>query len=544
MNGAERGRWVQWAIGLVLGIGCTLGCAPRNEAGRDVFTYNASDGIRSLDPAKATDLETMWVVDQLYEGLLEFDTALRVVPALAETWSVSEDGREYRFRLRDAAFHDGTPVTSRDVVASFERLRDPAEALPGRWVIEGLAPDGAKAISPDSVELHLSAPNPVFASLLATPQASVLRAGGRKANPDREDLGTGPFVLRGWLPETALVLHANRAYWMVDDAGRPLPRLEGVRVEFNREEGAEMLGFQQGRYDFVSAPSATWLDLFFDEERAWRQEWEGRFDAHVTAYLKTDYIGWLVDAASLDAIGVPAIHPDVRRALSLALDREALVREWRAGGARPAVGFVPPGMPGFSADERPTLEGLNHNPAEARKLLARRGIGTEPPLQTLTGLTLGTKPATADLAAALQHTWSEFGVEVDIDVAPSAMDAERVAKGQVPAFRKSWLADYPDAENFLGLFDATRWAPNGPNYTHYATPKADSLLAAASRALPGPRREETLRELEQHVMQSMPVIPLWHDEVLHLVSSEWSGWRISPINRLDLRHVRRRTLHE
>ena len=520
------------------------GCASPSEEQLDLFAYNASDGIRSLDPAKATDLETMWVVDQLYEGLLELDTALQVVPALAKDWSISEDGLVYRFRLRDANFHDGTPVKAQDVVASFERLQDPAEALPGRWVLGGLERDGAEAIGDDSLELRLTAANPVFASLLATPQASVLRGGGRDVDVDREDLGTGPFLLRGWLPETALVMHANPTYWMVDEAGQPLPHLDGVRVEFNREEGSEMLGFQQGRYDFVSAPGPQWLDLFFDEHQQWRPQWQGRFDAHVTAYLKTDYIGWMVDSAGLAAIGRSPIHPDVRRALSMALDRESLVRELRAGGARPAGGFVPPGMPGFSVAERPVLESVRHNPEAARGLLAQHGIGTEAPLQRLSGWTLGTKPATADLAAALQHAWAEFGVDIEIDVAPSAIDAERVAKGQVPTFRKSWLADYPDAENFLGLFDSARWAPNGPNYTHYSDPVADSLLSAAARAILGPDRASILRDMERHVMQSMPVIPLWHDEVLHLVAHEWSGWRISPVNRLDLRHVRRRPLRE
>ena len=535
------GTWNGWQ-GLLVAVGMfvAVACSPQQEDGLDLFTYNASDGIRSLDPAKATDLETMWAVDQLYEGLLEFDADLRVVPALARSWSVSPDGLRYRFKLRQARFHDGTPVTAADVVASFDRLRDPAEALPGRWAIGDLAEEGVFSVGKDSIELRLRAPNPVFPSLLATPQASILKGGGREGNPDLDDLGTGPFALKGWLPETAMVLHAHPHYWMVDEAGRALPHLDGVRVEFNREEGAEMLGFQQGRYDFVSAPSAEWLDLFFSEPGEWKPEWAGRFDAHITAYLKTDYIGLLVDSAGLAGLGLPALHPQVRKALSLAIDRKALVQELRAGGAQPAVGFVPPGMPGFDEKARPPLDALRHDPDAARALLAQHGIGTTPPLQRMTGWTLGTKPATADLAAALQHTWSAFGVDMAIDVAPSAIDAERVAKGQVPAFRKSWLADYPDAENFLGLFDRHRWAPNGPNYTHYADPMADSLLRAASGAMPGRDREGILRALEAHVMQDVPVIPLWHDEVLHLVSKSWTGWRISPINRLDLRHVRRR----
>ena len=151
---------------------------------------------------------------------------------------------------------------------------------------------------------------------------------------------------------------------------------------------------------------------------------------------------------------------------------------------------------------------------------------------------MGTKPGMADLAAALQFAWSAYGVDVDIDIAPSAIDAERVARSQVPVFRKSWLADYPDAENFLSLFHVDRWCPIGPNYTHYGNGKVTSLLDEAARTNQGPARDAILREIESTVLEDMPVIPLWHDEVVHLVASGWTGWQVSPTNRLDLRRVR------
>jgi peptide/nickel transport system substrate-binding protein len=178
---------------------------------------------------------------------------------------------------------------------------------------------------------------------------------------------------------------------------------------------------------------------------------------------------------------------------------------------------------------------LEHQADSARLLLAQHGIDED---SRLTGLVLGTKPATADLAAALQHAWSEFGLDVAIDVAPSALDAERVAKSQVPLFRKSWLADYADAENFLSLFDSQRWAPKGPNYTHFSDSDVDMWLSQAAQMNEGEERQALLRKIEQLAMSQMPLIPLWHDEVLHLVSSDWTGWQISATNRLDLRKVR------
>ena len=515
---------------------CHTNESPTHSA---LFTYNASDGVRSLDPGKATDLESMWVVDQLCEGLLELDAALHIQPALAEAWTVSDDGLTYAFRLRSgASFHNGAPVTAADVKASFTRLRDADEALPGRWVLSDLLPDGIEVLRKDSLQLHLSRPQPVFPGLLATPHASVLFQGGYGANPDTEDMGSGPFELKGWIPETAMVLHRNPEYWMRDSAGVALPYLDGVRIEFNREPGAEFLGFRQGRYDFVSALDPEWASALRQEDGTWKPEWEGKFNVHQVPYLKTDYIGFLVDTLALESEGFAALGPEVRRAMSMLLDRESLVRELRAGEALPAQGFVPPGMPGFDHWQRSLSPDLRWRPETADSILAAMGIGVAPPLRRLEAGTLGTKPDMADLAGALQHIWAGHGIDVAVDIAPSSIDAERVARSQVPMFRKSWLADYPDAENFLSLFMPDRWCPNGPNYTHYANAEVTGLLVRAAAMVPGQEREALLRRAEATVMQDMPVIPLWHDQVMHLVSAQWDGWQVSPTNRLDLRRVR------
>lgn len=522
---------------------CLLGCsAPGDGEIKELFTYNASDGIRSIDPGKATDLESIWVVDQLYEGLLELDANLELKPALAESWQVSEDGLTYAFRIRNGArFHNGDPVTAQDVVESFRRLLAPENALPGRWVLADLRVDGGmEVMREDSLVLRLTRPVPVFSALLATPQASVLQGGGWQGSPDTEDMGSGPFMLKGWMPETAMVLHRFGQYWMRDQSGEPLPYLDGVRIEFNREQGAEFLGFDQGKYDFVSALDPQWASAMRDSAGGWTGQWKGRIREYRVPYLKTDYIGILMDTAALRNGGFAGPSAQVRQAMSLALDRDALVRELRAGEAQVAQGFVPPGIPGFDRLQRPRHPHLRFDPVQAKQLLAEVGIGSDPPLQRLGGLVLGTKPGMADLAAALQYMWAGFGIDVIIDIAPSAMDAERVAKSQVPLFRKSWLADYPDPENFLGLFHPDRWCPDGPNYTHFSAPSVTEMLDSAARMRASDERTELLRQTETKVLDAMPVLPLWHDEVVHLVAEKWTGWTVSPTNRLDLRRVRRR----
>ena len=541
VSGTRRSDWT-WYAPLWCMAWLAIGCSDANHEGdKELFTYNASDGVRSLDPGKAMDLESIWVVDQLYEGLLELDGDLNLRGALAEEWRVSDDGLSHAFKLRSGAvFHNGAPVTADDVAASFKRLLDPSAALPGRWVLDALKADGGiEVAAADSIVLHLSQPSPVFGALLATPQASILSGGGWKGQPDTEDLGSGPFTLKGWIPETAMVLHRFPRYWMKDDTGAALPIIEGVRIEFNREPGAEFLGFKQGKYDFVSALDPAWARAMRDDRGDWKPEWEGRVNEYRVPYLKTDYIGILMDPVALERGGFQLPDPRVRKAMSLALDREALIRELRAGEAAPAEGFVPPGMPGFGSALRRAHPDLNHDPERARQWLSELGIGPEPPLKRMEGLVLGTKPGMADLAAALQYIWSQFGIDIEIDIAPSAMDAERVAKSQVPLFRKSWLADYPDAENFLGLFHPDRWCPAGPNYTHFERDVVTQLLDSAMLLPASAKRTDLLRQAEFQVLEEMPVIPLWHDEVVHIVSSRWTDWTVTPTNRLDLRRVRR-----
>jgi peptide/nickel transport system substrate-binding protein len=129
---------------------------------------------------------------------------------------------------------------------------------------------------------------------------------------------------------------------------------------------------------------------------------------------------------------------------------------------------------------------------------------------------------------------------VTIDVVSAAAHRERVATGKAALFRKSWLADYPDAENFLGLFHSRNFAPAGPNYSHFSDDEFDSMFEQAMSATDPLERLVRYREMNDRISEFMPVIPLFHDQVTHFVRNDVTGWKVSPVNRLDLREVRKR----
>jgi peptide/nickel transport system substrate-binding protein len=152
---------------------------------------------------------------------------------------------------------------------------------------------------------------------------------------------------------------------------------------------------------------------------------------------------------------------------------------------------------------------------------------------------LSTTSDYADLCAALQFQWRTIGLDIGIEVLSPATHREQVSLGQSMMFRKSWLADYADAENFLGLFHSKNFSPGGPNYTHYHSLKFDSIFETSMTHGDEAMRLETHRQMNAMVASDFPVIPLFHDQVTHFIRNDIEGWVISPVNRLDLRRVRK-----
>ena len=526
------------------------GCKPRTALDDPrVFRYNESTGLLSLDPAQARSLEPMWVVDQIFDALTQLDTVLQVRPCIASDWQLDTSGTVYTFTLRgDVRFPavpdvpglaSGRPVVAEDVRYSLERLRDPDVASAGGWILDPLdatrADGGIAVLDERTIAFHLTQPFPAFPGLLSTAYASVLpKEAVEHYGPDfrRHPVGSGPFKLAWWEEDVALVLHRNESYWERDEAGASLPHLEAVHIDFVRDAGAEAAGLKSGKYDFVSGLHPAYMEDFLLPNGDLHPAHADDFRMITTPYLKTDYIGMNVDPALPANASSPFLDPRVRRSLSLALDRQALATHLKRGTVVPTDRFTPPVLVG-RLHPLPVRESLS----AAQDLLAEAGFpgGRGWP----DGVTLLTTAENADLCAALQHDWAQLGIDIAVEVVPPGVHRERVAQGEAMMFRKTWLADYADAENFLALFVSSNAAPAGPNYARFADPRFDLDCEAASSMSDTQERLQAYADLDSLVADAMPVIPLFHDQVIHFVRHEIDGWFINGVNRLDLRRVKK-----
>ena len=527
--------WALTVLGILgAGAGCGLGASQGSErADKQVFRYNESAAITSLDPAAARSLEHMWVVDQLYDGLVELNADLEVVPCVAKSWEVDPVTHTYTFHLRpNVSFSTGRLVDASDVVFSLERLRDPSVVSSGGWILDAVVPDGIRAVDDTTVAIQLSQAYPPFLGLLTTAYGAIVDR--EHAQADGVSLrnqpgGTGPFVLKWWLEDAGLVLHPNPGYWERDEEGNPLPYLDAVHIDVVQDMGSEFLGLTQGRYDFISGLHPSFMETLLDEEGGLRSSFAGELRLEHVPFLKTDYLGVVLDGSQTP----PALkHPMVRQALSLALDRPSLVKHLRRNSVSATDRFVPPSMLG-----RPAPHPVRLEMDSAKALLAEAGYADGKGVGTVV---VSTTSDYADLCAAIQHDWTALGLDVQIDVLPSSVLRERVAQGEVAVFYKSWLADHPDAENFLGLFVKANFSPGGPNYTHHHNPEFEAMYKQALTLSDDELGRRALyMTMDSLVHREMPVIPLFHDRVTHVLRDDVEGWPISPVNRLDLRRVKK-----
>lgn len=519
-------------------------CGNREKGRRHIFYYNEMDGIASMDPAFAKNQSIMWAVHQVYNTLIETDDNLNMVPSLAKSWDVSADRKIYTFHLRDDVFfHDndafpggrGRKMTAYDVEYSLKRIVDKSTASSGAWIFNTRVDSagGFKALNDTLFRLTLVRPfNPILGLLSMQYCSIVPREVVEKYGKDFRShaCGTGPFKYVAWEEGQAMVLVKNERYFEKDSAGRPLPYLDGVKILFYDNKATEFLLFQQGELDFINDLDPSFKDEVISKKGELKEQWKGKIVLAKHAYLNTEYLGILVDPDNPLVKASPLRFKKVRQAINYGFDRRKMMLYLRNSIGIPAEsGFVPQGLPSFSATE---VKGYHYDPAKARQLLAEAGYGPGKPFPVIKLLTI---PIYSDLASFIARELEDIGVRVQVEVVQKSLLLEQTAKSEALFFRGSWKGDYPDAENYLGVFYSKNPAP--PNYTRYSNPLYDQLYERSLTEENDSMRIKLYRQMDQLMINDAPVVPLWYDEVFRLVNPRVKGFHTNGLNLLELRHT-------
>lgn len=536
---------IYWLLPAILLLAA---CGSRSTVSERVFYYNEPTGIASLDPAFAKNQSILWAVNQLYNGLVETDAELNIRPCLAQSWDISVDRKTYTFHLRtDVYFHDdpvfpggkGRKFKASDLVFSFRRIMDPATASPGAWIfnnrVDSLQPFFAADDS--TFVLKLLHPFSPILGVLSTKYCSVVPEEAVKhygRDFRKHPVGTGPFRFSTWEEGEALIFLRNPRYFEKDSAGQSLPYLDAVKVSFYDSKATEFLLFRQGQLDFINDIDPSFKDEVLNKQGALKKEWEGKIRLNKHAYLNTEYLGILVDSAKDVVKNSPLRLKKVRQAINYGFDRRKLMFYLRNSIGMPAIsGFVPRGLPSF---DTAAVKGYEYNPEKARKLLREAGIRTDGK-ETSPSIRVLTIPIYADLAGYIARQLEETGLTVVVEVIPKSLLLERTAQSTAPFFRASWIADYPDAENYLSVFYGKNPAP--PNYTRYQNPVYDALYEKALQTTDDSTRYTIYQQLDRMIVEDAPVVPLWYDEVIHLVNPKLMGFTPNGLNLLELRQARK-----
>ena len=498
-----------------------------------VFRYNEHKNINSLDPIFAKDIANIQAVNQLFNGLVEMDKELNVVPSVAKSWKISENGKLYTFIINTSVeFHPHPSLEKRNVTAhdfeySFNRLLDTKNASPGRWIFDKV--DNFEAKNDSIFQIKLKNPFNAFLGLLTMIYCSVVPKNvvefydnDFRSNP----LGTGPFKFKRWEENIKLVLRKNQNYFQKDSIGNQLPYLEAVSITFWPEKQSEFLQLVKGKIDFISGLDNSYKDEIITNDGRLNEFYKDRIKMLRGPYLNTEYLAFFLKSEKNE------IKSElIRKAINIGFDKRKMLKFLRNGVGIPAeAGFIPSGLPGYKKNN---INKYNTELAKSYVNNYKEKYNSTP------SLTLTTSSNYLDLCEFIQKELEKLGIEINIDVIPGSALKQAKANGKLDFFRASWIADYPDAENYLSLFYSKNLAPDGPNYTHFSNYEYDRMYENSLRETNPEKSKLLYQKMDSIITSKSIIVPLFYDEVVRFISKNVVGMEINATNLLDLRNVKK-----
>ncbi len=497
---------------------------PPPPAGEGVLNLYSIDPL-TLDPALSGEMTSHEYVMQLFGGLVCLDDNLEPAPDIARSWQGSDDGRTYTFHLReDVRFHDGKPVTAGDFKYSWERACDPqtgsttaatylgdiagaAEVLAGR----SREISGVRVVDDLTLQVTIDAPKSYFLAKLTYPTAFVVDRSNVESGGNwwHKPNGTGPFKLKQWQENERLVLERNEGYY------GEIARLSAV--VFHLWGGLPINMYETGEID-VTGVHSTYIDKVQDRAGTFYQE------LSVVPELSFSYIGFNATEPPFDDV-------NIRRAFSLAVDKDKLVSLVLRGMAQRADGILPPGMPGYNED----LSGLEFNTARARELIAGSSYGDASRLPPITITTAGRGGVISPALESVIHEWRQnLGVEVKVRQLEPERFLYHLKKERDEMFFIGWVADYPHPQDFLDVLFHTG-ADN--NHGGYSNPAIDTLLEQAGVEPDYARSRALYQQAEQMLVDDAACLPLVFGQSYILTKPYIKDYKLSPLGFARLNEV-------
>jgi peptide/nickel transport system substrate-binding protein len=527
---------------LLLLLLCACTDSRKNANDTAIFRYNEHANVTSLDPAFAKDQRNIWVCNLLYNGLVKLDIDLEVVSDIATRWQVSSSALEYTFYLKkdvqfahspdlSAAARQAIPVrtlNAHDIKYSLERLQSKELASPGSWIMDKVA--HITIVDDLTLTIMLREPFPAFLGLLSMKYASVVQPeavayfkNDFRSNP----VGTGPFYLKRWNENQKMVLRKNNSYFESDEQGTKLPYLEAVAITFKNDKQSEFLEFAQGNLDFINAIDPSYKDELLTTNGDLKPAYQRTVTMVKAPFLNTEYLGIYLDSKQPEYR-----NKNLRKAINMGFDRVKMIKYLRNNIGVPATsGFIPAGLPAGGV-----VKGYEYDMNAARKLVAiykKESGDTNPEINIVTSANY------LDLCEFMQKELEKIGITATVEVMPPSTLRQERNKGNLNMFRASWIADYPDAENYLSLFYSKNKAPVGSNYTHFSNATFDTYYERALTLTSAQDRKALYVKMDSIIINDAPVVPLYYDESVRFINKKVKGMETNAVNMLDLTRVQK-----
>lgn len=489
----------------------------------------------TIDPALATDSTSGAIIKNVFEGLTAMDNAGEVLPGAAESWEVSEDGLTYTFKLREGnTWSNGDPVTASDFEYAWKRVLNPETASQYASILyvvagaeaynsgEGEADAvGVTAVDDSTLEVTLANPTTYFLELTAfytympVHKATVEADADWALDASDAYVTNGPFSLQEWAHSSHYVLVKNDSYWDVDNVS-----LDTVNVQIIEAESTANAEFQAGGIDYLGSPYSTVsldaIDLYRANE-----------ELNVAPYAA---IYWY----KLNTTDEVMSNVNIRKALALAVDRQALVDNITKGGQLPAMGYVPPTSAGFEED-RGYFADADYDAAKEYLATGLEELGMSDPSELTINISINTSEAHSTIAQFIQEGWAQnLGINAEIDNTEWQVYLERLDVLDFQVARMGWIADFNDASTFLDMY---RTADAGNNDTGWENEEYKALIDQAAAEQDVDVRTDLLLQAEAIMIEEMPVIPLYYYTNLYVVHDHVENMLPDALGNINLKDV-------